>query len=324
MRVLLLFNQDPRWSDAETAEVLDATQKLAAGLQEHGHEVESAPVTGLPFPNLTKRYPPGEWLVFNWCESIPGVPRSEPMVAEYLERMGYTFTGASAAALALAWDKRRVKARLQEAGIPTPSWMVAERKTHGRGWSLFPAIVKPVFEHASIGLDSGAVVLNRAALERRVAWVLNEYDQPALVEEFIDGREFHIPLWGNGVVEMLPPVEMDFSYFSDVRDRLCTYDSKFNPASMHYQKINSLIPAPLTPEELRRLEQVCVAAYRNQKCRDYARLDVRLRDGVFYVLDINPNADISPDASVACAAEYVGWSYGAMGARIVALASQRL
>jgi D-alanine-D-alanine ligase len=116
---------------------------------------------------------------------------------------------------------------------------------------------------------------------------------------------------------------MDFRAFPDVHDRLCTYDSKFTPGSRPYEQIGLLLPAPLQEAELAALQTVALAAYQALGCRDYGRLDIRLRGGVFYVLDINPNCDISPDASMALAAAVRGYSYGAMLSRIVNLAARR-
>jgi D-alanine-D-alanine ligase len=116
---------------------------------------------------------------------------------------------------------------------------------------------------------------------------------------------------------------MDFSAFEDPRDRLCTYESKFDPQSKAYNLIKLHLPAPLTADEEKRLNRVALAAYRAADCRDYARLDIRLRDGIFYVLDINPNADISPDTSTAMAAEKAGLPYGKFGSLLVSLASRR-
>jgi D-alanine-D-alanine ligase len=144
-----------------------------------------------------------------------------------------------------------------------------------------------------------------------------------MVEDFIDGREFHVTLWGNGDVHVLPPAEMDFSAFKNVKDRLCTFDSKFLPGSSHYEKITVRVPAELNGEELAKLNQTCVAAYKAIGCRDFARIDLRLLDGVYYVLDINPNADFSPDTSSICAAEAAGLSYGAIASCLVNLAAHR-
>lgn len=122
---------------------------------------------------------------------------------------------------------------------------------------------------------------------------------------------------------MLPVVEMDFSAFNDIHDRLCTYDSKFEPHSLHYNKIESRIPAPLSDQALRVLEEMCLGAYHAVRCRDYARMDVRERDGMFYVLDVNPNADLNMDASIACSADYSGISYPEMLHYLLTLAANR-
>jgi len=122
---------------------------------------------------------------------------------------------------------------------------------------------------------------------------------------------------------MLPPVEMEFSFFRDVQDHICSYEAKFVPESVYYQKIQTVLPAPLSEEQLQNIEQICQAAYVSSKCRDYARIDLRIKDDMFYVLDVNPNADISMDASTASAAEFVGYTYGEFGSRLIRLAAQR-
>jgi D-alanine-D-alanine ligase len=108
-----------------------------------------------------------------------------------------------------------------------------------------------------------------------------------------------------------------------VRDRLCTFDSKFTPGSTHYKDIRLRIAAELDPAEYKTMEATACAAYQILGCRDYARIDIRLRDGVFYVLDVNPNADISVETSIVCAAEAAGYSYGAMLSYLIRLATQR-
>jgi D-alanine-D-alanine ligase len=243
-------------------------------------------------------------------------------VARVLESKGFTFTGSSSQVLAMAWEKSRVKASLEAQGIPTPRWMLSNGPA-AKDWNLFPAIVKPAMEHCSYGLTPEAVVLETQDMRRRITYVRDHFNQPAIVEDFIDGREFHVSIWGNGKVAMLPVAEMDFSAFDDIHDRLCTFDSKFTPGSVHYSQIQLRLPAALTRRQFHSLEQTALAAYRCLGCRDYARLDIRLRDGVFYVLDVNPNPDISPDASMACAAEVAGYSYGAMASRMINLAARR-
>lgn len=320
--VLLLYNLEPSWTSHEKEEVITLASQLGDAMSGADHPTTLVPILNADVSSALESYDPLSSIVFNWCESVPGVDHSEPLVAKTLESLGFTFTGAGSAALALSQDKRRAKEILEQSGVPTPQWRVFDHP-EANGWNQFPAIVKAAYEHCSEGITRESVVMTEAELVGRIAYVLEVYRQPALVEEFIDGREFHVSFWGNGHITMLPPAEMDFSQFSDVHDRLCTYDSKFIPESVHYNGIKTLLPAPLMEEEAQALEQVCKAAYRGIGCRDYGRIDVRARDGMFYVLDVNANADISMDASLACAAEVAGYSYGDLGSRIVRLAARR-
>lgn len=320
--VLLIYELDPSWTPTERKEAAREGCRLGCAMRRQGHSVKFLPVCDGDLPGALSAFDPCEVLVFNWCEGLPGVERSEPLVAETLERLRFTYTGSSGETLKLSYDKPHVKRLLGSRRIPTPRWKLLRSPDAG-GWDVFPAIVKPAWEHCSIGVDAGAVVCDRAELEERAAYVLEKHRQPALVEDFVDGREFHVPLWGNEDVEVLPTVEMDFSAFADVHQRLCSYDAKFVPESEAYRKITSHVPARLTAEELAELESVSRAAYLALECRDYGRIDVRLRDGVFYVIDVNPNADISADASMALAAGKVGYCYGAMGSRVVQMAAQR-
>lgn len=320
--VLMLYNLDRTWAAHEIEEAIAESDHLQAALQEVGHPVTPVVIYDTDLVTPLRPYSCDEYIIFNWCEGLPGLPHSYALVARTLEELNFVYTGSPPEVLALSEDKRVVKALLDARSVPTPQWRIYE-SAQPNGWGRFPAIVKPAQEHCSLGVTSEAVVMTPGELCARIAYVLDTFHQPALVEDFVDGREFHISLWGNGAIQMLPPAEMDFSAFSDVHDRLCTYDSKFNPSSVHYNQIKLQLPAPLTPDEYRRLEQISVAAYRAVGCRDYARLDIRLRDGVFYVLDVNPNADISFDASLACSADAAGYSYGAMGSHLVNLALHR-
>lgn len=322
LSILLLHNLDNSWEPSDLEKASEEIGALEKAIRAEGYPVTNVPVFDSDLASRLRGYDPNEHIVFNWCEGFPGVPFSEALVAESLEALNFVYTGSAPQVLAASWDKGEVKRLLMSAGIPTPSWRLYDH-VEDDGWRTFPAIVKPAREHASLGVTSESVVLEHQKLRARIAYVLDHFQQPALVEDFIDGREFHVSLWGNSSVEMLPPAEMDFSAFQDVQDRLCTFDSKFKPGSRHYDQIRLNLPALLSDEEVETLERVAQAAYRVMGCRDYARLDIRLRDGVFYVLDVNPNPDISSDTSMACAAESAGYSYGAMLSKMVNLAAHR-
>lgn len=320
--VLLLYGVHPGWEPDEQTRVVRASRRLGIAIRRRGHRVRMLEIQGNHLADTLAPYDPAETVVFNWCEAIPGQEGSEADVVEVLEQLGFAYTGATADAIRLSYDKPRVRALLEEHGVAVPRWAQFDEPGQ-HPWGIFPAIVKPAWEHCSIGVDRWAVVLDADELARRIAHVIAEHAQPALVEDFIDGREFHVPLWGNDAVEMLPPVEMDFSAIGDVRDRLCSYEAKFDIDSAACRRIGSRIPACLTPDEHDSLETSCRLAYRLVGCRDYGRIDVRQRDGRMYVLDVNPNADLSADASVALAANKAGFCYGALGSRLVGWAQNR-
>lgn len=295
---------------------------MAEAMQAAGHPVIRDRLEDDKLPDLLSAYDPTALIVFNWCEEVPGIPRSSWMVAQELERQGFTYTGADHPALVLSQDKRQVQQRLTDACIPTPVWKIFYSASVV-DWDLFPAIVKPAFEHYSLGIERESVVLSIAELTRRVSYVIDQLQQPVLVEEFIDGREFHVGVIGNDSLQMLPPAEIDFSAFADIHDRLCTYEANFDRNSLAYQSVYARLPIDFTLEELTCLERTVLGAYRATDCRDYARMDLRMRDGVFYILDVNHNADISPDTSLIKAAEMVGYPYGQFGSLLVNLAAER-
>jgi D-alanine-D-alanine ligase len=320
--VLLFHNLDRSWPQHDIDMCLEMGDLMTAAMQTTGHPVMRARLEDDKLSSLLSNYNPNEVIVFNWCEEVPGIPRSSWMVAQELERQGFTYTGADYPALVLSQDKRQIQQRLKEACVPTPVWKIYS-SSHMNDWELFPAIVKPAFEHYSLGIERESVVLSKVELIKRIQYVIDKHQQPALVEEFIDGREFHVGVVGNGNLHMLPPAEIDFSMFDDIHDRLCTYDANFNPDSLAYQNSWAKLPVDFSQDELEMMEKAVLGAYQATNCRDYARLDIRMRDGVFYVLDVNHNADLSPDNSLIKAAEMVGFPYGQFGSLLINLAAER-
>jgi D-alanine-D-alanine ligase len=320
--VLLLNNLDHAWPQYDIDMCLQLGDLMHTSLQAAGHTVFRERLEDDQLGSLLSAYNPNELIVFNWCEEVPGIPRSSWIVAQELERQGFTYTGADYPALVFSQDKRQVQQRLNDAGVPTPFWRIFYAPDEVI-WDLFPAIVKPAFEHYSLGISRDSVVESLEELIRRVSHVLEQHQQPVLVEEFIDGREFHVGVIGNSQLVMLPPAEIDFSLFDDVHDRLCTFEANFDTDSLAYQNSWARLPVELTPEELRLMEQAVLGAYRCTGCRDYARMDVRMRDGRFYILDVNHNADLSPDNSLIKAAELIGYPYGYFASLLINLASER-
>jgi D-alanine-D-alanine ligase len=320
--VLLLYNLDLSWCQEDILECLDLTNQLLNALVEVGHPVQAVCVQSAELESALEDFNPDEHLILNWCEELPGIPHSEYQVAQALERLGFTYTGTDSQALAVNQDKRQTKRLLRQWNIPTPKWQVYT-STRMIGWKRFPAIVKPAFEHCSFGITREAIVQTEADLIQRVDYVIGELQQPAIVEDFLDSREFHVGVIGNGELRVLPPAEIDYSSFIDIHDRICTYESNFDKKSLAYQLTLPKFPVFLTESQLASLEQIVIASFRATNCRDYARMDLRLQDEVFYVLDVNPNADISPDTSLVMAADLIGLSYGQFGSLLINFAAQR-
>jgi D-alanine-D-alanine ligase len=322
LKVLVLYNIDPVWSKSEIIDARNSNNFLFNSLKDEGIKTYIEELNSPDLGKILQRYNPGDTIILNLCETLPGVPLSERKVPEIIENNGFTYTGNVPEVLELSYEKQKVKEVLCSMGIRVPYGAVLTPE-EAEGWNLFPAIVKPSREHCSLTISEKSVVYDTTTLREQIRLVNNELKQPALVEDFIDGREFHVSVWNNDPPEMLPPVEMDFSAFNEARKRLCTYDSKFLPGSEHYEKIETLIPAPLDNKLLKNLEKAAIATWKGFGCLDYARFDFRLRNDKFYLLDINPNNDISIDTSFALAAEMASYSYGQMAKRIVMMAAER-
>ena len=239
-------------------------------------------------------------VVFNLCESVYGNTCWEMNIPALLELFRIPYTGSSPLTLGLCQDKGKVKDILLSQGILTPRYRIFDRGADHIKGDVFPIIVKPLHEDGSLGISRESVVFDDEALRRQIQYVIEMYRQPALVEEFIDGRELNVGLLEtNGKVEALPISEIDYSEFPEGVPRICGYEAKWVTESSEYQKSKPICPAPLEEVIKKGVEQIAVKVFKLFGCRDYARVDIRLdRNGKIYVLEVNPNPDISPDSGM--------------------------
>jgi D-alanine-D-alanine ligase len=320
--VLMVCDLDPTWDKAEIDFFWQKFSHLTAELTSLGHPLFSEIIQDSNLALHLEKYNPDEVVVFNLCETLPGASRMEHFAARMIEEMGFTFTGARERAILYNEEKVKIKKILQRCGIPTPAWKLCH-SPQVEGWKQFPAIVKPALEHWSLGVDRNSVATTPAELERQVAYILDTFQEPALLEDFIDGREFRVSVLGNDPPRMLPPAEMDYAYFDDIHDRMLNWESKWDVNSVYYNKIKSVQPAPLSDAELKQLEEVALATYQVTRCRDYGGLDIRLRDNTFYVLEANTNPEIFPGNSMSRGAELIGLPFGRFASHIINLAARR-
>lgn len=262
-------------------------------------------------------------VIFNLVEFFHDDAGLEAAIAGMYDVYRIAYTGAPPFALSLCQDKGLTKRVLQDHGVPTPRFKVLYEPNLPKRLGLrYPIIVKPVWEDASAGVTKDSVLYDSERLEERVQHVYDEYGA-IIIEEFIEGRELHVSVWGNDPPEVLPPVEFDFSGLSPDYPPIITYSAKWNPLSEVYHQVHTVCPAPLTKRVLKKVEDVAIRAYQATECRDYARLDIRLKGNEPYVLEVNPNPDLTEGVSFMDSAEQAGYSFEEALAQIVELAAER-
>jgi len=268
----------------------------------------------------------GADLVFNLTESYAGDDTKEMNVAAYLDLIGLAYTGAGPHAHFLAQDKATAKKMFAFHGIRTPYFATAYRGNIDHAHDVkFPLIVKPQLEDGSIGIDAQAVVSSVKELMERVEYVQNEFDSPALIEEYIEGREIYAAILGSYErTEVLPLVELDLSQLPAGIPRIASRDVKFETDSEAYKLTKSKIADDLDAPTTQKLSETALAAYRAVKLRDYGRIDMRLTpEGEVYVIEANPNPWLSSKHEFAMAAKKSGRSYAQLISTIVEMALER-
>ncbi len=233
-------------------------------------------------------------LVFNLFEGYDEQPESEAIVAYSLAKLGFTYTGCPGNVLALGLNKARTKAALEAAGIVTPKYQMLRPDTLSLFHLDYPCIVKPCGQDASHGMSSDSVVADIAQLEKLVLRISQQFGGEALVEEFIDGREFNITVWGNGVPSVLPITEIVYSLPSGMPNIL-TFDAKWERSSIYFQNTKPVCPAKISDDLRSSIEHVAMSVFKLLNCSGYLRLDMRVdSEGRPNVFDVNPNPDIDP------------------------------
>lgn len=253
-------------------------------------------------------------LAFNLCETVAGFADGEYRAAAAVELLDLPMTGASAATLLQCLHKDRCSAMLRAAGIPVPEWRLVRRTDQVPDWSLFPAIAKPASEDASNGIHASSVAHDGESLRQAIRRLHATWSD-VLVQEFVAGREINLGIVGRS---LLPPAEIDFSTLPTDAPPIVSFDAKWKPDTPDFRGTLPVCPAPLTTEEVESLQTLAATAWTLMAGTGYARVDVRLSEqGRPYVIDINPNPDLSPDAGLARQAAAAGWSYEDLIAAIV-------
>ena len=263
-------------------------------------------------------------VIFNFVESIEGIASYEYCMAGVFQLLGFNFTGNLPSTLGNCLDKNRTKSILRSYNINTPNSIIVNPTENLRELEFdlkFPVIVKLLKEDASIGISEYSVVDNLSALKNQLKFLFDTYKQNVIIEEYIDGRELNAAILGNTV---LPISEIDFNGLPDNLPKIVTYDGKWIEDSIYYNHTKPICPAKLNSKIKNKIEKTAILAYEALNCRDYARVDIRLdKNGEPYVIEVNPNPDISVDSGFARAAMAAGITYGMLLNKIANFALSR-
>jgi D-alanine-D-alanine ligase len=298
-------------------EIFDALAKL-------GHEPSYLVVDGHD-PSLLAVARCGADLVFNLTESYAGDDTKDMHLAAYLELLDKPYTGADPHALYLAQDKSLAKKVFHFHGIRTPYFAVSYKGRTDHAHDIeFPLIVKPLSEDGSIGIEAASVVSSVKELMERIHYVHEQFDSPALIEEYIEGREIYAGILGCDAPEALPLVELDLSKLPEGTPRIASTEVKWEKDTEAYKRTRSHVVEDLDEKTTAKLQEAAVAAYQALKLRDYGRIDMRLTArGQVYVIEANPNPWLSSTAEFALAARKSGRTYTDLMRDIVDLAMAR-
>jgi D-alanine-D-alanine ligase len=312
--------------DLSEVGVLEEKEDISRALQASGYRcsiinVDSDVQRLMDF--LTKDKPD---VIFNLCESIGNEAIHEMHVAGIYELLGILYTGSNPLTLGTALNKVRAKELLAYNQLPTPRFQLFDsaNKISVDEQLNFPLIVKPSREDASVGIESSSVVSNLSELKKRIRFVIERFDQPALVEEYIDGRELNIAIIGNKKPLVLPISEIDMSTLPKKYRRIISYNAKWMKDTEEYEHTRGVCPADLPVELETQIKEIALKAFQILGCRDYARIDVRLSaDNKPFILEVNPNPDISDDAGFARSARAHGFTFEELICKIVESALER-
>lgn len=278
------------YAEWDTQETIDAVK---AALEQR-HRVSLIEANEEAYEKFRELQPE---IVFNIAEGWRGASR-EAQIPAMLEMLGIPYTGSDPITLGICLDKSRAKEILSYYKIPTPEFSVISslKDLSHRSFS-FPSIVKPLHEGSSKGIFNTSVVRDLSALKAEIEKIVVGYNQPALVERFLPGREFTVALLGNPPsVRCLPIVEIRFDSLPEGVNPIYSYEAKWIWDQLEHPIDVHECPARIGPDLQQRIESICIQAYTVLGCRDWCRIDVRLDgNGDPHIIELNPLPGILPN-----------------------------
>jgi D-alanine-D-alanine ligase len=302
---------------ADESAVRKSALEIVAAVREYGLDAELIAVEGPDLPELFARLvadPPD--LVFNLCESLCGSTSNEAVVPALLDMLGVPYTGPPPLTLNLCLHKDRAKEVLRAHEVSTPDYAVVRRVGDIAAAAAlgYPLFLKLVREDASVGIEASNLVRTDEELRARSTEMIERYRQAVVAERFVDGREVNVTLLGNahdgGEPQVLPLHEIDFGSMPADRPHIVSYAAKWDENHVDYEGTKPVPMRDVSPELFEAIASTARAAFRALDLRDFGRVDLRIdRHGRPWVIDVNPNCDLSRDAGVARSARHAGIQY---------------
>jgi D-alanine-D-alanine ligase len=321
MNITVLFYLESEINRARDAVV----DQVARALRRAGHKVSLLGVHGdlrKLRAGLLRRKPD---LVFNLAETFGDTQLGAVGLVGFLDLLGIPYTGGGPGETYIQEDKALTKKLLAFDNIRYPDFAVFTRDADlETGGNLrMPLFVKPLRMDASIGIGAGSLVRSAREMMERVLFINDKVQDAALVEEFIEGREFYVGVLGNGSPQAFPPVEMDFSGLPEGAPHVLGAKAKWDKESPEYQGTRAVL-ADVPGAVRARLQKVALDAYRALRVRDYGRIDLRLTDtGDIYVIEVNASCYLEQSSEFVTAAAAAGVDYPSLVNRIAELVLER-
>jgi len=328
--ILIVYNLETNIKKRNLPDLisLQATQETAfcfyQALLALGYSTELLSVDGT-LDQLKKRLSelnPKKTFIFNLCDGYKEEKSAQACITQLIDSFSFLHSGSSAETIAICTDKSIAKQRLIDFGLPTPDFQVFDHPG-GEVVINFPVIVKPLYEDGSVGIFLESVSSNNEEVQKNVKYIIDFLDQPALVEEFIPGREVSVSLWGNEDVQLLPIIEHDYSLIENALEHILTYETKWIPDYYYDQNIVMHCPAELQKKMNMILNELAKSAFHAVGLRDFGRIDFRMNGKIPYILDINEIPDMHPEAGFALSANAAGFNYESMIERILEISLLR-
>ncbi len=307
-----------------SVDIMTQVEAIEEALEDLGHRSARIPFTREVSGFSKRMKEAGVEIAVNLCETVDEDPHFAGHPAALLELLSIPFSGSPAIALMLTTDKLITKQLLKAHGIRTPPYLMYDGTNsldfHGL---KYPVILKPRLQDASIGIEQESIFIDGLSLREKIDGFFDRFG-PLLVEEYVGGREFNVSVFGYPSPRALPLAEIDFSAFPEGIFPIVGYRAKWDTSSFEYYHTPRKFPQGLSSSLRKGIEGIALECFHLLMLRDYGRIDMRVdNNGQIYVLEVNANPCLSPDAGFVAAAQQAGMSYADMVEMLVEFVEKR-